>query len=137
MPFRTAVSFWGQSAQFLRSLSPNQDCGSERVKVMIEGFLTPEKLLRNRGCRQISHFQAVWDQTYRTYRRFYMHILYICEMRRARTKIHPRSRRYMRMCVANWAKKSPKEVKQRSYTSVFTFTCLTRLTNNFYLLLIL
>ena len=30
-PFRTAVSFWGQSIQKSSSLSPNRDCGSKRV----------------------------------------------------------------------------------------------------------
>ena len=31
-PFRTAVSFWGQSTQISSRLSPNRDCGSKRVK---------------------------------------------------------------------------------------------------------
>ena len=31
-PFRTAVSFWGQSTQISSTLSPHRDCGSKRVK---------------------------------------------------------------------------------------------------------
>ena len=32
-PFRTAVPFWGQSSQFISSLSPKRDCGPKRVKI--------------------------------------------------------------------------------------------------------
>ena len=30
-PFRTAVSFWGQTSQVPSTLSPKRDCGSKRV----------------------------------------------------------------------------------------------------------
>ena len=30
-PFRTSVSFWVQTIQFVSSLSPKRDCGSKRV----------------------------------------------------------------------------------------------------------
>ena len=43
-PFRTAVSFWGQSTQISSTLSPHRDCGSKRVNVVDrweEGTPTP------------------------------------------------------------------------------------------------
>ena len=38
-PFRTAVSFWGQSTQISSRLSPNRDCGSKRVKNMVDNII--------------------------------------------------------------------------------------------------
>ena len=32
-PFRTAVPFWGQTTQFMSSLSPERDCGPQRVSL--------------------------------------------------------------------------------------------------------
>ena len=48
-PFRTAVSFWGQSTQIWSSLSPNRDCGSKRVAPQPCQEHQLDKL-RPRGC---------------------------------------------------------------------------------------
>ena len=40
-PFRTAALFWGQTSQFLGSLSPKRDCGPKRA----EGEKHPKELL--------------------------------------------------------------------------------------------